>query len=274
MGQVWQRRGSLFLGMLGLGVLFGSWEASAQVVDEKPMRFVAVRSGESGCEPTCPEWISAEGRIDGDAPVRFKKFLKGGKGRNLPVLLSAQRGDMSAAMALGRLLRRNGMSVAVSRTAFKDCRPSEPGCKPNDPTGSRYIGMALVSGGRCENECLAILAGGVVRLAGERPRVGPFEFAKPAKDFERRIGSYFREMGVDPMILDPGKAGRPLDVSEMQGAGLVTLSFDANLLIAPGVCKVSPAADNCRVFTTMDLPASTLQGSHGVATERAASPSK
>lgn len=247
------------LGVLGFCLLTGSREASAQLVDEKPMRFVAVRSGEPGCEPTCPEWISAEGRIDKEAPVRFKKFLKESRARDLPLLLSAQRGDIGAAMALGRLLRRNGMSVGVSRTAFKDCRPSEGNCSPNGPAGSRYIGVALVSGGRCENECLAILAGGVVRLAGERPRVGPFDIANPAKGTNKRIGSYLKEMGVDPTILDMGKTsplnGRRLGITEMQSAGLVTLSLGADLLVAPGVCKVSPAADNCRVFTTMDLPA-------------------
>nr|WP_145994306.1 hypothetical protein [Mesorhizobium loti] len=268
------------LGVSGLGLLAGSRQVLAEdtASDEKPMRFVAVRSGEPGCEPTCPEWISAEGDIDEEAPARFKKLLREIKGRNLPLLLSVQRGDIGAAMALGRLLRRNGISVAVSRTAFKDCRPSEGNCRPNDPTGSRYAGVALVSGGRCQNECLAVLAGGVVRLAGEWPRVGPFDIADSAKGVDKRIGSYLKEMGVDPMILDLGKTsslkGRRLGISEMQSTGLVTLIFGANLLVAPGVCKTSPAADNCRVFTTMDLPATMPQGNGGVATGPVAQPSE
>ncbi|TIV22294.1 MAG: hypothetical protein E5V90_34440, partial [Mesorhizobium sp.] len=40
------------------------------------MRFVVVRSSATGCEPNCPEWISAEGTIEAGTPALFRRLLK------------------------------------------------------------------------------------------------------------------------------------------------------------------------------------------------------
>ncbi|MCG7509331.1 hypothetical protein [Mesorhizobium retamae] len=225
---------------------------------EAPMRFGLVRSGEPGCEPTCPEWISAEGRLDKEAPNRLKATLKQVKGRDLPLLLSSRGGELHAAMALGRLLRKNGTSVAVGRTTYISCRTEEANCGAPDAANARYVGAALVAGARCERECLLVLAGGVTRLAGEEAKVAPIDLMDRLQGAGKQIRSYFKAMRVDPRILDPGKPAPlddgPLKLAEMQAAGLVTLSFDARLLVSASVCRTSPAADNCRVFTTMDLP--------------------
>ncbi len=45
------------------------------------MRFAVVRSNAPGCEPNCPEWISAEGTIEADTPGLLKRTLKALKGR-------------------------------------------------------------------------------------------------------------------------------------------------------------------------------------------------
>lgn len=225
---------------------------------EAPMRFGVVRSGEPGCEPTCPEWISAEGRLDKEAPIRLKATLKEVKGRNLPLLLSSRGGELHAAMTLGRLLRNNGTSVAIGRTTYISCRAGEANCGAPDAANSRYVGAALVAGARCERECLLVLAGGITRLAGEEAKVAPIDLMDGLKGTGKQIRSYFKAMRVDPRILDSGKPAPPDDgpvkLAEMQSAGLVTLSFDARLLVSASVCRTSPAADNCRVFTTLDLP--------------------
>ena len=40
------------------------------------MAFAIVRSGINGCEPNCPQWISAEGQIMPGSASLFRKILK------------------------------------------------------------------------------------------------------------------------------------------------------------------------------------------------------
>src|SRR5690348_1002266 len=61
-----------------------------------PMRFVIVRSHEAGCEPNCPQWISAEGEVTPQTPALFKKFLKQVGKNRLPVLINSLGGDVEA----------------------------------------------------------------------------------------------------------------------------------------------------------------------------------
>ena len=82
------------------------------------MAFVVVRSGEPGCEPTCPEWISAEGGIAANTPAQLKKLLKTLGGRKLPIVVSSPGGDVDAALALGRMIRQYKLDVAVGKTRF------------------------------------------------------------------------------------------------------------------------------------------------------------
>ena len=45
-----------------------------------PMRFVRVTSAEAACKPNCPEWLSAEGRIE---PSRSAMIAPAFRGRGL-----------------------------------------------------------------------------------------------------------------------------------------------------------------------------------------------
>lgn len=44
--------------------------------DRSEMKFVVARSNAPGCEPNCPEWISAEGDIAAGTPALLKRTLK------------------------------------------------------------------------------------------------------------------------------------------------------------------------------------------------------
>lgn len=43
--------------------------------DHSEMQFVVTRSSAPGCEPNCPEWISAEGDISAGTPALLKRTL-------------------------------------------------------------------------------------------------------------------------------------------------------------------------------------------------------
>ncbi|TIU85827.1 MAG: hypothetical protein E5W03_09965, partial [Mesorhizobium sp.] len=80
------------------------------------MQFAFVRSNAPGCEPTCPEWISAEGAIQADTPALFRRVLKILNGRKLPIVVNSPGGDVNAALTLGRLIRKNKLDIAVGKT--------------------------------------------------------------------------------------------------------------------------------------------------------------
>ena len=59
------------------------------------MTFAIVRSNLAGCEPLCPEWIFADGKITADTPALFRKFWRRPANGGCPLL--------SAPMAAMRL---------------------------------------------------------------------------------------------------------------------------------------------------------------------------
>ena len=107
-----------------LTALFGAAFAGEAVAQAKPeddqMVFVVVRGGEPGCEPTCPEWISAEGGIVADTPARLTKLLKTVGGRRLPIVVSSPGGDVDAALALGRMIRQRAGASSSRLSASVD----------------------------------------------------------------------------------------------------------------------------------------------------------
>src|SRR5580658_2805362 len=50
-----------------------------------PMRFVRVTSADPQCDPNCPEWLSAEGKIEPGSAPAFAEAVNRLDGRRLPV---------------------------------------------------------------------------------------------------------------------------------------------------------------------------------------------
>ncbi|WP_421913186.1 hypothetical protein [Mesorhizobium sp.] len=244
----------------GLLIWLLCWSLVAPAVAAGPdspqstaMRFVVVRGSDASCEPTCPEWISAEGNINANSPQLLKKTLQLVGSRKLPIVVFSAGGDSDAAMTLGRLIRRSALGVAVGRTLFDGCRPEQSDCKANDGKGARFLGRAISAGGYCASECVLMLAGGVRRLVATDAIVGVRQTAP-----SRKLSTYVKEMGVDSSLLDamekaPATGLDPLLSERMLKMKLITDAAGPELLTAGSVCKAAPAADNCRVFTVLDL---------------------
>lgn len=218
---------------------------------DAPMRFAVVRSLDNDCEPTCPEWIMADGPIDAKAPARLKALLKLTVGRRLPLLITSGGGDPDAAMALGRVLRKSRLSVVVGRTALGTCLLKDKDCK-----GARYLGRAFSTGAVCRLACVLALAGGSDRIAGAQAYIGRLDGKTGAKA-GKRIAAYLKEMGVDKPALDAvqGKSFGMNWLRQLRAAALLTqVSADDPLwaIIGPSACTAVPALDNCRVLTVDD----------------------
>ena len=88
-GQAWWSLGLVCLVLL---LVMGNASLAAGAKESEsdrgpPMRFVVVRSSGVGCEPYCPEWLSAEGKIEAGTPALLKSMRKRLGGRKIPVLV-------------------------------------------------------------------------------------------------------------------------------------------------------------------------------------------
>jgi hypothetical protein len=139
---------------------------------EAPMTVSIVRGWSQTCEPTCPEWISAEGEITGATPAAFARVFKAMGKKKLPIIIRSPGGSINAALDIGHVIRKRGLDVAVGATLFQGCSPVDKGCKLTANQNGTYRGAALDYGGFCYSACPLILASGKTRLASYGTDVG------------------------------------------------------------------------------------------------------
>jgi len=245
--------------------------ARSHPVAEPPMQFHLVRSAEPGCEPQCPEWIAAQGKIDGSSVARFKRVLRQLGDRKVPVLIDSNGGRVNEAFAIGRLARARGLDVVVSRTDFAACAPADTACRRRFRAENVRLGQPKTDMSKCASSCAFILAAGTRRLVGPTAYVGVHQirsfyiYARVVRTYrvtatskqlvsERRvtekvietrtpqktydeIGRYFSEMGIGeglmPLILaTPGDRLHWLTPEELKATGLATDRLDGEQLLA------------------------------------------
>ena len=131
---------------------------------QQPMRFQLVKFDDPRCEPDCPEWISAEGKIELGTGAVFARFVAGLGGRRLPLLINSPGGSITDAIQMGHLIRSRNMVVAVAKTALLPCAQPK-GC--GEPRAVAEDWLAL-----CASACPFVLAGGVERYAGPGAAIG------------------------------------------------------------------------------------------------------
>ncbi|MGX9178241.1 hypothetical protein [Mesorhizobium sp. BHbdii] len=246
-GQTWWMLGVIclasFLGMEQAAFAANTKKSASDV--GPTMRFVVVRSSAPGCEPTCPEWISAEGSIEARTPALFKRTLKVLGRRKLPLVVDSPGGNVDAALALGRLIRKNKLDIAVGKTRFTGCQPDAKDCTENDGKAARYFGNAYADGAICNSACPLMFAGGIRRVVGQwahlgvhqitttyirtklqyrttyrvvrgkkkiidkkvisRKNAGSYKTYEMSKSVEKRLAAYLKEMGVGQAVLETMK---------------------------------------------------------------------
>jgi hypothetical protein len=142
---------------------------------DPPMRILCVMNSDLACQPNCPEWISAEGRIMPGTGAAFAKAIANLRGRRLPVLVSSGGGSLADAAAMGQLIRQKRLAVAVARTLIDNCPAGAHACP--EPKG-----QAITGGAKCASACPFILAGGIERLVGPAALVGVHQITAVTKE--------------------------------------------------------------------------------------------
>jgi hypothetical protein len=208
-----------------------------------PMRFARVTSAEAACNPNCPEWLSAEGRIDPGTAKAFADAIANLKGRRLPILIHSPGGSVADAGTMGELIRAKGLAVAVARTLITNCPEGSPKC-PDGP------GTAITGGAICASACVLVLAGGVERLVGPSARIGVHQITTVVSETEglahlKSTRKLYEQKGVDAAVeayLATMGVGEPvmtlmrktwaasirwLSPAELKDSHLATLALDA-----------------------------------------------
>ena len=253
-----------------------------------PMVFAIVRSGTVGCEPNCPQWISAEGQIMPGSASQFRKILKQAGKLRLPVVITSPGGDVEAALAIGQMIRERKLDVLVGWTLFTGCNPTAKTCKlPKEQKGV-YAGLAMTSRGYCLSACPFILASGQKRILGAGAILGVHEITtqhitqrirynesyrivngkkkvlsrkvvsrkniigksttKLSKSFDKKLKAYLNSMGVSLAMLDLLRLAPP--------SAIHTLSYDemksTNLVTAFGDAAELVSHSLCKAATPAD----------------------
>ncbi len=207
-----------------------------------PMRFVRVVSADPACEPDCPQWLSAEGRIGPGAATDFAEAVERLDGRRLPILIHSPGGSVPDAIAMGGLIRARGLAVAVARTLIRDCPEAAAKC-PSGP------GTVIAGGATCASACVLVLAGGVERLVGPAPLIGVHQITTVLREREglahleltrkfyeqqgidAAVTAYLAAMGVGEPVMTlmrktPAASVRWLSLADLKASHLATLALD------------------------------------------------
>lgn len=132
-------------------------DKSAPAPQPEPMRIVLTRSAEP-CEPDCREWLAAQGAISNETVAELRRALAELNGRKLPLLVYSTGGTVEAAIAMGELVRKSGLDIAVARTVFSQRDPALGTIDERSPL--------------CASACTLFLAGGQRRIIPPQSRIG------------------------------------------------------------------------------------------------------
>ncbi|ODT13652.1 MAG: hypothetical protein ABS57_17860 [Mesorhizobium sp. SCN 65-12] len=249
--------------------------------DIPEMRFVVVRSNAPGCEPNCPEWISAEGTIEAGTPAQLKRTLKALGRRQLPVIVNSPGGNVEAALQLGRMIRKARLDIAVGVTDFSGCWPGMKDCRDNEGKAAPYFGSAFDGGAMCNSACPLMFAGGVHRMVGNwaflgvhqitttyrreqvyyrttyrivngrkkvlgtkvvsRKDAGSYKTYEMSKSTEKRLSAYLKEMGIGAGVLKTMKATPASDIHRIDLDDMLAM----NLVTSKSTVAVLTSASLC-----------------------------
>jgi hypothetical protein len=193
-----------------------------------PMVFYVARGAPDACGRGCDSWIAIEGQVDSGAALRFRKFLRQIKDRNLPMYFSSPGGNLDQALAMGVMLRERPAVARVARTVVKECgfeAQNGEACLKLKQSGRELHGDLWTRGAMCNSACPYLILGATTReiapdtvLAVHSPKVvAHFSGGVPTQQMraaatergleraDRMLSSYVLKMGAESALLDLAK---------------------------------------------------------------------
>jgi hypothetical protein len=125
-----------------------------------PMQFEVWTEGPAqNCGSNCRTWVSASGAITADTPKDFEAFAKKTKVDNFTIALDSDGGSVLGALALGRAIRKLGMTTTVGKTI--ELSGADAGKRRARLQPRAY----------CESMCAFVLLAGIERRVPAEARV-------------------------------------------------------------------------------------------------------
>src|SRR5712691_10613201 len=137
-----------------------------------PMIFYFAKGENGACGTDCNEWIAAEGQIETGSSQQLRTFLTRLGRRKLPIFFHSPGGNVTASMAIGRLLREREMTAGVSETVPVGCAgASEQACRTLKQSG-QVLPATLRNVSACNSACVFALIGAKVRYVPPGAQLG------------------------------------------------------------------------------------------------------
>jgi hypothetical protein len=196
---------------------------------ELPLHLYIAKGESNACGSGCSMWIAVEGRFDSGAAGRVNAFLKRHAARKLPVYFHSPGGSSRDAIAIGRQLRKLGLTTGVGRTVVRGCASTSDvsdACRAAK-RAPQPIEAAWRPDGTCSSACVWAMIGGKVRHVPPASRLGvhsgrltlfrkssdgrvrqitakqaPSLHKSRAAEFDAQNRRYIREMGLDGALFD------------------------------------------------------------------------
>jgi hypothetical protein len=185
----------------------------------RPIEFFVANGGPNACGPGCDSWIAAEGLIDDGAAARLRRVLDKLGGRKLPIFFYSPGGDTAQSLAIGRLLRKRGLSAGVAVTVPVNCLAAHEveECSKLMRQPQQPEAALLMDGAACNSACAYAILGALRReiaptarlgvhsghayLSWASPEITQGQRAQTIERGQRRIARevqrYLVEMGID-----------------------------------------------------------------------------
>lgn len=282
--------------MAGLALFIFAPIAAAQVPGA-PMQFMLVHAdpGSGDCRPEgCADWIAAEGMIDAKSPGDLRELLASIGNRKLPIIVNSPGGNVAAAMEMGEIIRKHGLSVAVGGTRLRSCPNDQPLCGDGWRAGAK--GIVYSVGARCFSACPFVLAAGIRRVISPFGIVGVHQ-VKTTYDQERifyrmkyqivngkkrlisrqeisrkfiglrdsttlsksqrsKFLAYLKEMGIDRSILDMAMSAAPSSIRLITPDEAMKIRLMTDQASADDLIKAGACAPG-QPFSACQAPVST-----------------
>ncbi len=240
-----------------------------------PIEFVVRTGAPNACGPGCDSWIAAEGLIDAGAAARLRRVLDGLGSRKLPVFFYSPGGDTAQGLAIGRMLRKRGLSAGVAVTVLDGCMRTHEvdDCRALMRRSARGEAALLMDGASCNSSCAYAILGAVKReiaptaLLGVHAGYSYLSFASPettqrqrAQAIERgrqrvarEVQRYLAEMAIDRKLFRLASATKFESLHVLTRAELFDLGIDRREVADSGwhVSDLSASSLGHSMLTTL-----------------------
>jgi hypothetical protein len=211
------------------------------------MTFTHFRMSDASCEPLCPSWLYAQGRIEKGSFQEFKKSLSGHTLDHLMVMFDSPGGDEAEALNMGRFISQSGMHTTIGVTIPNSCLATgKPCAKPRAE-------ISKVSAGLCNGECVWLFVAGTERILTNDTVLSPSVLVNADADRIFAIKDYLRDVSASNYLITAmrGKSwynNRNLkaDDARRQNVASQNVSSLSQIVFAPTGCKSAPELHYCR----------------------------